>query len=281
MGGKGRKGKPLSFSGSVLPSSPSSLSRPSSPQGHTGWDEYAPFYDWENARTLGRRDVGFWRRFAEKARGPVLELGSGTGRITLPLAQAGTDIVGVDRSAAMLERSAEASRSIRLASRVVRGDIRALPFRAGSFASVLAPYGVLQSLTTSRDLTATLKSVAGVLPCGGTFGLDLVPDVAKWEEYTDRRRFHGRDGDSTITLFETVRRDRTRRLTIFHERYVVQRNAERREHRFDLVFRTLPMGDIARLLRQTGFAVNATIGDYRHGPWHAGADVWILLAKKV
>jgi ubiquinone/menaquinone biosynthesis C-methylase UbiE len=288
-GRKGRKGNTLSFSDSVLPSSPSSLSGPSRPQGHEGWDEYAPFYDWENARTLGRRDVAFWRRFAEKARGPVLELGSGTGRITLPLAEAGIEIVGIDRSERMLERALRLARPEPVegrarsgrAVRLVRADIRSLPFRAASFASVLAPYGVLQSLTTSRDLTATLKSVARVLPRGGTFGLDLVPDVAKWEEYSDRRRFHGRDGDSTITLFETVRRDRKRRLTIFHERYVVQRNGERREHRFDLTFRTLPMREMARLLRQTGFAVDATIGDYRHGPWHAGADVWILLAKKV
>ena len=31
-------------------------------EGHEGWDDYAPFYDWENARTLGRRDVPFWLR---------------------------------------------------------------------------------------------------------------------------------------------------------------------------------------------------------------------------
>ena len=30
-------------------------------EGYEGWDDYAPFYDWENARTLGRRDVPFWR----------------------------------------------------------------------------------------------------------------------------------------------------------------------------------------------------------------------------
>jgi len=66
-------------------------------QGHEGWDDYAPFYDWENARTLGRRDVPFWRRFAHDARGHVLELGCGTGRVTLPLARAGIRIVGVDR----------------------------------------------------------------------------------------------------------------------------------------------------------------------------------------
>src|SRR5204862_2986243 len=71
-------------------------------EGWEGWDEYAPFYDWENARTLGRRDVAFWRRLAADARGPILELGCGTGRVTLPLARAGAAIVGIDRSAAML-----------------------------------------------------------------------------------------------------------------------------------------------------------------------------------
>ena len=28
--------------------------------GATGWDDYAPFYDWENAQTVARRDVAFW-----------------------------------------------------------------------------------------------------------------------------------------------------------------------------------------------------------------------------
>ena len=74
-------------------------------QGWEGWDDYAPFYDWENARTLGRRDVPFWRRIALEADGPVLELGCGTGRISLPLVRAGVDLVGLDRSAPMLERA--------------------------------------------------------------------------------------------------------------------------------------------------------------------------------
>lgn len=53
------------------------------PEGWHGWDAYAAFYDWENARTLGRRDVPFWRRLAARAGGPVLELGCGTGRLTI------------------------------------------------------------------------------------------------------------------------------------------------------------------------------------------------------
>src|ERR1700730_11098362 len=74
-------------------------------QGWEGWDEYAPFYDWENAQTLGRRDVPFWQRVAAAAHGPVLELGCGTGRVSIPLARAGVNLVGIDRSAPMLARA--------------------------------------------------------------------------------------------------------------------------------------------------------------------------------
>src|SRR5437763_15825232 len=80
-----------------------------STEGWEGWDEYAPFYDWENARTLGRRDVPFWTRVARQARGRVLELGCGTGRVSLPLARAGVDLVGIDRSAPMLARMRRAA----------------------------------------------------------------------------------------------------------------------------------------------------------------------------
>src|SRR5918999_4111072 len=98
-------------------------------RGHEGWDEYAPFYDWENAQTLGKRDVPFWRRLALASDGPLLELGCGTGRVAFPLARAGVNVVGVDRSAEMLARAVKRRRRIRNKARVqlVRGDIRHLP----------------------------------------------------------------------------------------------------------------------------------------------------------
>src|SRR5438874_13795853 len=85
-------------------------------EGWEGWDDYAPFYDWENARTLGRRDVPFWRMLALQSDGPVLELGCGTGRISIPLARAGVSLVGIDRSDAMLARARQRIRRGRLTS---------------------------------------------------------------------------------------------------------------------------------------------------------------------
>ncbi|HSC28646.1 MAG TPA: methyltransferase domain-containing protein, partial [Vicinamibacterales bacterium] len=100
-------------------------------EGWQGWDQYAPFYDWENARTLARRDVAFWQRLAGVQEGPVLELGCGTGRILVPVAKTGASLVGIDRSAPMLARARTRLRRAGLAgrTRLVRGDIRALPFR--------------------------------------------------------------------------------------------------------------------------------------------------------
>lgn len=252
-------------------------------EGWKGWDQYAPFYDWENAQTLGRRDVPFWRRVARTARGKVLELGCGTGRVSKPLIEAGVDLIGVDRSAAMLARMRAAKARAGKASRspsVARGDIRALPFADGTFDMVLAPYGVLQSLTRDRDLAQTLASVARVLARGGTFGIDLVPDVPKWREYDNRVQLRGRSGRRHLTLVESVRQDRRRRLTTFSQTYVERVGGTRTEHRFDLTFRTLTVPEMIGRLERTGFGVERVLGDYQGRRWDARADVWIILAKK-
>jgi ubiquinone/menaquinone biosynthesis C-methylase UbiE len=254
-------------------------------EGWQGWDTYAPFYDWENAQTLGRRDVPFWRRVAAGAAGPVLELGCGTGRVSLPLARAGVDLVGIDRSAPMLDRARRRitkspTRQFARSLRFVRGDIRALPFEARAFPMVLAPYGILQSLIRPRDLTATLASVARIMTPGGTFGIDLVPDVPKWREYENRVQLRGRAGGAQLTLVESVRQDPKRHLTTFEQKYVERRGGLTREHRFDLTFRTLSVRQMTGQLERAGFEVDAVLGDYRGRPWDDRADVWIIMAKK-
>lgn len=252
--------------------------------GARGWDEYAPFYDWENARTVARRDVAFWERLAAAQEAPVLELGCGTGRLTVPLAKAGIPIVGIDRSEPMLARARRRLARARLdrETMLVRGDIRALPFRRRpGFGLVMAPYGMLQSLTTERDLQATLRSIAGVLRPRGLLGVDLVPDLPRWAEYERRISLSGRRGRaSTLTLIESVRQDRRRGLTHFDQEYVERRGRQRRVHRFALTFRTLSVRQMAARLERAGFAIDAVLGDYQGGPWDPRADVWLILARR-
>ncbi len=253
------------------------------PRGSEGWDEYAPFYDWENARTVARRDVGFWQRLAIAQSDPVLELGCGTGRITAPVVRAGARVVGIDLSEPMLARARRRLARARLAHRalLVRGDIRSLPFRSRrGFSLVMAPYGILQSLTRERDLVRTLESVHRVLRRGGVFGVDLVPDLPRWREYSRRTSLSGPRGRSTVKLVESVRQDRARKLTIFDHEYHQRRGRDRTVHRFTLTFRTLSVPEMTRRLERAGFAVQAVLGDYQGGPWDDRADVWVILARK-
>lgn len=255
-------------------------------EGWEGWDDYAPFYDWENARTLGRRDVAFWRTMALHSGGPVLELGCGTGRIALPVARTGVSVVGIDRSAPMLDRARRRVRRAPPAGALylVRGDIRHMPFPdGGTFALVMAPYGVLQSLLHERDLAATLAEIHRVLELGGTFGLELVADLLSWDEY--RRRvsldgWRGRRGGTRVTLVESVRQDRVRRITTFEQEFTERRGRKHMTRRFTLSFRTLSVPQIRRRLEKAGFEVSALLGDYQGGPWDPRAEVWIVLAAK-
>jgi SAM-dependent methyltransferase len=252
-------------------------------EGWQGWDDYAPFYDWENARTLGRRDVPFWQQVAASSDGPVLELGCGTGRITLPLARAGAQVVGIDRSAPMLRRARQRLRRAKLQSRIalLRGDIRHLPFGRRSFPLVLAPYGILQSLLREADLAATLEAVARVMPKGGTFGLELVADLPAWQEYERRVSLRGRRaGGSQISLVESVRQDRAKHLTLFDQEFVERRGRRVERRCFTLAFRTLSVPQMTRRLDRAGFSVTALLGDYQGGPWDPRAEVWIVLARK-
>lgn len=252
-------------------------------EGFEGWDDYAPFYDWENARTLGRRDVPFWRNLAGNAGGPVLELGCGTGRLSIPLGRAGVPLFGIDRSANMLALARRRVRrgGLRDRVRLIHGDIRFLPFTS-RFAMVMAPYGILQSLLRETDLAATLAEVRRVLQPGATFGLELVADLPSWEEYRKRislKGWRGRRGGSHVTLVETVRQDRERRRTIFDQEFTERRGRRKRVRRFSLAFRTLSIPQMTRRLEKAGFEISAVLGDYHGGPWDARADVWIILAR--
>jgi len=252
-------------------------------EGWQGWDDYARFYDWENAQTVRRRDVAFWRRLAAVAAGPILELGCGTGRIALPIAKDGIAVTGIDRSEAMLARARRRIARARVSrtARLVRGDIRTLPFPDRRFALVMAPYGILQSLVRERDLTAALASVHRVLAPGGRFGIDLVPDLPAWSEYQRKKTLSGTMGAGTrVSLVESVRQDRARGVTVFDQRYTVSRGRQRHVVDFTLTFRTVSVKAMTRRLERAGFTVDAVLGDYQGGPWDPRADAWVLLARR-
>ena len=95
-----------------------------------------------------------------------------------------------------LARPDEQSRYVLRAPQEGEPDIKLdLPLADGSGTRKLVieeAMGILQSLIRDKDLNATLASVASVLKPGGLFGVDLVPDVPNWREYSNRVQMTGK-----------------------------------------------------------------------------------------
>ena len=137
-------------------------------------DGFADVYDEWYAEVT---DVAATVRRVARLAGPggrVLELGVGTGRLAVPMAEAGMRVVGVDSSAAMLDRLAERDRAG--AVEAVRGDmVDDLP--DGPFDACLVAYNTIFNLLDPAGQRRCFAEVAARLAPGGAFVVEaIVPD---------------------------------------------------------------------------------------------------------
>ena len=143
----------------------------------------AALYDYEYRRR--RADVTFYRELATRrfdGPGRILELGAGSGRVTVPLARDGHEVVAIDQSAAMLSglRARVGKLPPAVANRITVLPGELCTFSApGKFALAIAAFNVLEHLYTRGELDACLRRVAAHLAPGGAFAFDVqLPDLA-------------------------------------------------------------------------------------------------------
>ncbi len=233
------------------------------------------------------RDIRFYLERLARVRGPLLELGAGTGRVTLPLVKAGHIVHALDHDEAMLGRLAEKAESeftdaelARLT--IVHGD--AISFRLKEkFAAVVAPFNFLYTLPGDAALEGCLAAVRRCLAPRGTFLFAVFnPDPLRLVDSAARRHLHTtRDEEGReITLWETKRYDRLRQelaVTFHHEIRDGQRRVTRRR---DIVQHLVFPRDLLARLRHAGFKVRETWGDFDGRPLAGGCAQVIVAAGK-
>lgn len=121
-------------------------------------------------------DVAFYAGIARRTGGPVLELGCGTARVALPLAEAGFDVTGVDRAAAMLavarRKLLAASPDARDRLTLIEADMTAVDL-GRRFGCVIVPFRSFQQLLTVGLQRALLGVIRRHLRPGGLMALHL------------------------------------------------------------------------------------------------------------
>ncbi len=132
------------------------------------YDAIAPIYDADMGASMTLDDIGWYRKLALAAGGPVLELGCGSGRVLAALRAAGVDATGVDRSGPMLRR---ARLRCGPAAPLLQMDLRALAL-SGDFALALLPYSLITYLLDDHDWLALAAGLRAALRPGGTVVVD-------------------------------------------------------------------------------------------------------------
>jgi SAM-dependent methyltransferase len=125
----------------------------------------------------------FYLEMAKEAEGRVLELGCGSGRLTIPIALQGSEIVGVDLSPAMLEAARAKASAVGVEVQWVAGDMRRLDL-PGPFSAIFIPGNSLLHLLTGEDLERCFACSRRHLLPGGR----LVFDVSNPEVWLGKHR---------------------------------------------------------------------------------------------
>jgi SAM-dependent methyltransferase len=234
-----------------------------------------------------RQDLAFYRRIAEDHGGPVLEIGCGTGRITVELARAGARVIGVDRSSAMLQQARHRIEEARVGDRVelIEADMRRLPqlgaVPPGAFAVAVAPFNTLMHAHTLEDQDLTLRGMFDALAPGGVFGCDVYvprfgPQHVMRAEPT-WRSVMGTEAD----LFLIQEHDPAQQLiatTYLIDQCDASGHVFRRRAR--LVQRYYHRFELERAVRAAGFEVLDVYGSFERAPVRDASDVIALLARK-
>jgi SAM-dependent methyltransferase len=229
-------------------------------------EEYHALYPHRDSEDA-RRAVELIRRVAPWRPGSaVLDLACGAGRHAAELERAGARVTGVDLSPAMLHRARHRTQAL-----LVRGDMRALPFRAGSFGLVVNLFTSFGYFRSDAEHGQVLRQVALVLEPGGRFILDYLN--AEQVRRTLRRDSEEiSDGDVGA---------RVRRRFSEEGRYVVKEIELRAENRsFQERVRLFTAQELEALMVDAGLDVVERFGDYDGCPPAGDAPRSILVAVR-
>ena len=184
------------------------------------YDSIAGIYDPWSASVV--EDISFYVQEAERCDGPVVELAVGSGRIAVPIAQAGRAVIGVDLSPGMLAVARALAEEHGVGSRVdLRiGDLRDPPVEE-RVQLVICPFRSLLHMPDESEKLRALRAAHALLVPGGRLVFDVFApspeDIAEtqglwlereegiferadWDEETRTLRLSVRSGDSAASM---------------------------------------------------------------------------------
>jgi SAM-dependent methyltransferase len=242
------------------------------------YEAVAQFYDLEH-QNFGS-DVDFYLQTVQD--GPVLEVGVGTGRVMLPLLEAGFDVWGVDTSPAMLSRATPKTEGFPK-SHLVQASVLEMGLDV-LFRSALMPLNTLWHLPSSDEQVAALRSIQRHLDQDGLLILDLsnpftLPERGSWGEV--RQRLRCQMGEESVMGWSASWDDeaaQTLRMSLTYDRARSDGRVQRSLSEF--ILRYVYAGELSLMLLLAGFAKPNLFGSYELDAYSAASPNLIAVTHR-
>ena len=251
------------------------------------YGDYSEFYDVYVGDFLD--DLPFYMEFASETKTPVLEIGAGSGRLTLPMARSGVRVVAVDISTSMLSllnaRLNDEPPEVRDRVRVVQGDACELDL-GEVYDLVIVPYYTFNYFLTEFDQKRALERIRAHMSESGHVLLDVFIPWRRLEYCSPEPLLRGdvidpRDGNrirswNSFTLDEEKQLDhQKKRFQITTPGGTVRNKEFTIERRY-----TLP-DQLEKLFGDNGLAIDGVYGGYRRGVPQADSEQMMYVLRKV
>ena len=263
------------------------------PATETQADAIARLYDLDLSEDPG--DVDLYVAAARRTGGPIVELAAGTGRLAVPLARAGHQVVGVDIDRAMLDRGRsriatagpEVAGRVRLVEADLIGCDRVTDVASGGpFALAVLGLNSILLLPSVTQQRSALATMARLLSPGGVAVVDA------WQPSpADLVAFDGRLSLEWLRTDADTGREVTKQLAAWYEHLhrtvtlttIFEEGAPgeptRRWVRQDAL-RLVSADELVAFAEAAGLEVEQLAGDYGLGPLEPGSERVVLVARK-
>ena len=246
------------------------------------YDHIADLYDMHVPVTF---DIDFFLNEIRKASGEVLELTSGTGRVSIPLIEAGVKLTCVDISAesnAILEKKL---RKMGLKADVYRGDMCELELQK-KFDMIIIPFHSFAHVTSPDDQQKALDHIYQHLLPGGIFICSLGNPALRQQAIDGQlrllRKYPLVETQGTLLLWTVESNNDDDNQIVealqFYEEYDVK-GVLTSKRILELHFRLSNKDEIEKLAENAGFKVKAFYGDYSHAEFDPKSSpfmIWLM-----
>lgn len=241
------------------------------------YDSIADVYD---LYVKADNDVAFFLQETTQVEGPVLELTSGTGRLSLPLIESGVQLTCVDVSPGMLMVLKKKLQERRLSAELECADICDLDFDA-RFELALLPFQSFMEIRGEPRQQQALSAVYNCLRPGGRFICTMHNPVVRGARVDGTLRIVGRfpsgDGSLVVSGFESGGYPVVQRIQFFE--FYGKDGALLSKKLLPMEFELIEKSRFESMSSKAGFSVRALFGNYDRSPFDSVASpvmIWVL-----